>query len=605
MRRLLLALAFSTAFLPTVDAADLRDGIPGDVYLATWHQHNPERDYQRAHLEHVWRTIEETQIVEKFLTAIENQLDEEGRERFEQARQTLSERLAPIPWAALADCRESVYAQKMAIPSSQHLLIVRLPEGAAQGLLEGMANLIRLAEENANGEIQHVVETVDGMELHTLQLPAEVPFSATVGARDDLFLFASTRELAEQSLKLLDDPAAESKFDDPRFVEALAHLPAIEDGVTFFDGQAMFRQLQQYPAFIRQIGGGKEEAERVAGLVTAVLSEFDALDYEITVEYTEGYQNRSAALGRVRPDVGDKVFGKMLADQQPYEDWSRWVPADATSFSLNRGINLHPVYAWLMEFIPEKFPEAQPGLDHFAELQNAYDLHLDEDLLQAFSGESVSVGIGSQSVTFLKCDKPDRVNELLHRLVETLQNIPQLQSQKIALTEVEGLEGFEEISAGAFALAGARPVIGFHDGWLVLGSSAEFVQQLLETRAGNGQTFSETESFAKFNLQVAGPVLSIGYTNVGEQTRAISQGIQQFGAMLPMIMAMASQQNAEIDLSKAAEFFALLPSLGRIVGTLDFYEEQLTATQAGPDELSWTTQKVVLVRPESSAAPMP
>lgn len=595
----LLAAAIAMSFGTTTSADDLRDGVPSDVYLALYGVHNPERDYQKEHFARVWETIEETRIIERFMQAIENQLDEDEVDQFQEARETLAEAVEPIQWEALADCTESVYAQRMAMPTSQHLVLLRLPEGAADGFVEGITNLLKLAEDSSDGRVSLVTETVQGVELHTLQMPPEVPFQMTVGAMGDVFLFASTREFATQSLELLKDPEAESKFDDPRLAEALDHLPQFEDALVFFDGRALFEELEEISTFIRQVSGGDRDAERVARFLEEVLGEVGVFDYEVTVEYTEGYQNRSAAFGRVTENAGETVIGEMFASQQPFENWDRWVPAEATGYSLATGADLHPLYEWIMDLIPRHFPEAQPGLDRFAALQDEFNLHLDDDLLQAFSGESVTVAIDGQSATFLKCDKPDRIRELLHRLVETLQGIPQLEAQNISLVEVDDLEGFEALNAGVLLMAGRRPVIGFHEGWMVIGTGSDIVQTILDTRAGSGETIVGTEAFQKFDLEVNGPIVSIAYSDLAAQTRALSQGIQQVGAMLPMIMGMAAQNGA--DLSAAREFLALLPSVGRIVGEFDFYESQLAVTQPGPDELSYTRHKVVLVRPPAES----
>ncbi len=598
-------LAFTALPAAPGSAADLRDGVPPDVFLATYHKHNPERDYQKAYFENVWQTIEDTQICQRLLEAIQSKLSDDDREGFDAIREELTRAVEGVDWSALAACTESIYAQKMDVPSSQQLVLLRLPDGAAAGLAEGLTNLIKLVETRSNGAVSLVTDQVGGMSLNVMQFPKEVPMSLCVGTMDDVFLFSTSRELSQRSIELLQNPDANSKFDDPRLATALAELPAFEDGVTFFDGRALFEQLGGYSEFIRKVSNGNTRAEPVVKFVEALLSEFDGMDYEATVEYTEGFQNRSAAYGRILPGTREKLMGRMLTGQQPFADWTRWVPAEATSYKLSTGVRLQPLYAWLMEQIPAHFPEAQTGLDQFAQLQDQFDIHVDADLLQAFSGESVSIslpggtpgplGPTGQSVSFLRCEKPERIKELMHRLVDQLQQIPQLDSQNISLTEVEDLDGFEEISAGVFAMVGVRPVVGFRNGWMVCGSHASAVQQVLDTLEGTGESIADTEDFKKFNLDIEGPVVSIGYTNLAEQTRAMAMGIQQVGAMLPMIMGVAAQQGA--NLQEAQEFLALIPSIGRIIGAFDFYEAQLSVTQPGPDKLSYTRKTVTLVRP--------
>jgi hypothetical protein len=598
------AFAVLASFVFPALADDLRDGAPSDVFLATYHRHNTERDYLNQHYAHVWETIEETQIIDRFVEAVRKQMSEDDIAQFEEVWGTLEEAVAPIQWEALSKCTESLYAQKMEMPTSQHLLLLRVPDEGAASFAEGITNLFNLAEEASEGEVTVETSTVGDATLTWLQPPAEVPipFSPCVGVMGDIFIFSSRQELARESIGLLGDPSAESKFDDERLTEALTHLPEMEDGVTFFDGRALFSQLGGISTFIRQQAGNEPDAERVATLIDSLIDEIDAHDFEVTVEYTEGYQNRSASFGRLAARAKDTVLGQMVLNQELFEDWSRWVPENATSYSLSSGVNLHPLYEWAMTTIPEQFPEAQEGLDQFANLQNQYDIHLDEDLLQSFSGETVSItlpggantalGAAGESVSFMKCSNPDRVRELLHRLVDQLKQIPQVRD--LALEEVEELEGFEAITSSVLAPTGMQPIIGFHDGWMVIATSPAAVQTVLDTRASSGPTIADSEAFQRFDLAVEGPVSAISYSNVGEGTRQAAMAIQQMGAMLPLFTAQLPPEAAG-----ARDFLALIPSVGRIIGTLDFFEEQLSVTQPGPDELSYIRHSVTLVRPPS------
>ena len=361
MCQLSLIVAAMAACVIPARAGDLRDGVPSNTYLATYHRHNPERDYQKPYFDNVWATIEDTQICERFLQAIENQLDGDELEKFEDIRETLADALEPVQWEALAQCTESVYAQRMTPPASQHLVLLRLPEGAAAGFAEGITNLFELAAGASEGRVPLVRQDIDGVELRSLQVPPQVPFSPSVAALDDVFLFSSRQDFAAESIRMLKDPSAESKFDDPRLAEALQNLPEFEDGLTFFDGREMFSQMRGIATFIRQVSGGNADAERVAKLVDEIFSQIDIFDYEVTVEYTEGYQNRAAVFGRILPGYQDKVIGQMFADRQLFEDWSRWVPADATAYSLTTGATVRPLYVWLMELIPAHFPRGTAG----------------------------------------------------------------------------------------------------------------------------------------------------------------------------------------------------------------------------------------------------
>ena len=185
------------------------------------------------------------------------------------------------------------------------------------------------------------------------------------------------------------------------------------------------------------------------------MDEMSVIDYEITVEYTDENLNRSAAVGRLLPGTDNRMLAKVMSGGGTFADWHSWVPADATSYSLNSGANLHALYEFLLNFAKENIPESHEALEKFEVWQDEFDLHIDEDILQAFSGETISVTLPAETPTpmsseqtfmAMKCSKPDRIRELLHRAIGHLQEIPAVKMQQLKLTESESLEGFEELS---------------------------------------------------------------------------------------------------------------------------------------------------------------
>jgi hypothetical protein len=244
-------------------------------------------------------------------------------------------------------------------------------------------------------------------------------------------------------------------------------------------------------------------------------------------------------------------------------------------------------------------------LERFEQLQAEHDVYLDRDILQAFSGESVSVSLpsgrlsmlgGQDSVTALRCQKPERIRELVQRLFQFLGQIPLMKAQQLKLTRSEQLEGFDEVSATLFGALGVRPVIGFRDGWMFVGSNAKAVQTVLDTKAGQGETIAETEAFKRFGLEIDGPVDAIQYTDLAAQTRSVAQFLNQAGVIAPIIIGMAGAKADREELKPVQEILGLLPSAGKIVEKFDFLEASVSVIQAGDEPLSWTKRTVTQVR---------
>ena len=262
-----------------------------------------------------------------------------------------------------------------------------------------------------------------------------------------------------KSVEQLQDESAKSKFDDPRLKEALTHLPKPEDALVFFDGRRLFQSLHGIGDSIRRQSKNDEVAARVAQLIDRVVNETAILDYEVSVEFTEPGQNHTVAFGKLADDFDGKLLGRALSQAQPFDNWPSWVPRDATAYSLSTGVSLHVLYEGIIKLVREEFPESQQGLEKFAELQKKVGVDLDRDILQSFSGESVSVTMpvkaadGStrqESVTALKCQNPDKIRELLARAVDGLNSIPVVQLQQLKLEDCNDLKGFQKLHAAIF-----------------------------------------------------------------------------------------------------------------------------------------------------------
>lgn len=615
------SLAGALGLVPVANAEDLRDAAPNDAYLVVYGMKNPERDYMKKHYEAVWAEVENTNIVEQTLQLVQSKLGEGDVEQFIAVREALTNALAPVEWAKLSDISEMIYAQKIEGPTAVHLMMARIPDGGAESLKTGVTNLFDLAVGASGGQLSVQTETVSGVEMKLLKLPMDGPvqFQPAIGVKGDVFIFTTSMAYAQQGLELLANPSASSKFDDTRVVDALSRLPKAEDAVAIFDGKTLAAQLQGVPEFITMAAQGRPEAVRVSGIIKEMLSQTEAFDYEVTVEYTEGYSNRSASYGKFSDNAGETVVGKMMMNQQNFENWSQMIPQTATGFSVNSGITMLPLYDWAMEKMPEMFPEAKPGLAQFEAIQNQFDVHLKEDILEAFPGGTVSIAFpgapgpmgaqGSKSVMMVRCTKPERVNELLHRAFNAISEIPQVQSQGLALKPAKGLEGFEAITAQFMAMAGISPVFGFKDGWMVVGTHADAVETALVTQGGEQPGWSATEKFKSFGLPVDGAVDAISYENTGDSIRAMAAGLQQAGMIGPMMLGMAQAQSPNQGsadkevLQTIQQAMGLLPSVGRIVGKMDYMDSTLNVTQAGPEEGTWIKRSVTLIKPPAEPKP--
>ncbi|MFO0897101.1 MAG: hypothetical protein U0836_06680 [Pirellulales bacterium] len=590
-------------------AEDLQRLASPEAFVAIHSRRNPERDYQREHYARVWRTVQEERLPERLLEFVVARISPDKRAHAEQVLAEVKEAFAPIDWAGLSEWQEAIFAQSMGFPFQEQLFGVRLKAESAAGLAQAFENLCEVVSQRSGGEVSVKISQVAGFKLVTLELPLEIQkgnvLKPTCALRDDLFLVASSPDVLRAALGRLESAADKSKFDDPRVQALLAKLPTPEDSLSVFDAKMYFQQLEKLPAMVREQAGGDANAHKAGEIMQRVFEQLNIVDLIVTVEFTEGQQNRSVARGKLQANVDQRVLYKMFAAGAPFEDWRRWVPAETQGFSLTTGASLQPLYAWTTTSLREISPEAAQGLDRWEAIQQEAGVQLDRDILQSFSGEMASVSLarsegesgGGGNIVFLRCHQPERIRELLHQGVERLNELPPLAAQQLEWRPVEDLEGFERLSIPALAGFGVRPLIGFVDGWLVIGSSRAGLDAVLATREGKRPSFADSDRFARFKVAVEGPVNAISYTETARQNRETAQFLRQAGIIAPGVLAMAPKGPAAGPAESAVQLLTFLPSAAKVLEQFDFCEGTLSVTQPTKDAGEWTTTSVTLVRP--------
>jgi hypothetical protein len=592
------------SFAPAQETAtqvDLRKAAPMDAFMAVHGKYNPERDYQNQYAAEVWKTVQDEKIVERILKIATSRMKAEDLANAEKVIDELRAAIDPVLNTENFKVEEAVFAQVFVIPTNYQLVAIRLPSGQAEQLELSCNNLLAILEKHSEGKVPVLRLNHGDIEVTGLGLPPQVP-SPTFARMGDVFLFGTSQALVSQAIQNLQSDTAKSKFDDPRFAEAFAKLPPAEDSTTIFDGKQLFGALRGLGENIKsQMPNEPEGANRAAEIVNLVVDEVGIFDYEVAVEYTEDNENRVASIGKFVEGAEDRLVGKLALGGQPFSEWQKWIPQDAVAYSLSKGVRLHAAYEHVMNILRTKFPETVPHLDQFEATQEQFQLHLDRDILQSFSGESVSVALpredkGQDTVFALKCDNPDRIRELLHRLVDNLKKIPALESQQIKFTSVEGLEGFESLEFATLGAFNVKPVIGFNDGWFMIGSNPECLQKVIDARAGKVPTIAGSDHFERFHLDIEGAVDSLSYTDLKASIKSVAQMIRQVGAIAPMFIAMAGgNANAE-EMKPVMEALAILPSIAKVVEKFDYYEAKLAVVQAGPLPNSYLKQSVTLIR---------
>jgi hypothetical protein len=273
---------------------------------------------------------------------------------------------------------------------------------------------------------------------------------------------------------------------------------------------------------------------------------------------------------------------------------------------LSTGANLHVLYEGVVKFLREEIPQTQPALDKFEQLQVEWGVHLDRDIFQSFSGEFVSLKLpaakpgvvgGQDQVLAVRCQNPQRIRELINLAVDRLKAIPWMQSQQFQFAPAENLSGFDELSLTMIAGMGIKPVVGFHEGWMILATNAAAADNVIKTLAGEAPSIDSTKEFQRFGLVIEGPVYTIGYKNLATSTHQAAQFIRQAGMAAPIAIGVAAAKTKPDELKPLQDAVALLPSIANVVEKFDFLEARLSVIQAGEEPGTYVKRCVTLVRP--------
>ncbi|MCA9261904.1 MAG: hypothetical protein KDA61_21955, partial [Planctomycetales bacterium] len=530
---------------------------------------NAERTDARAFMADAWQTAQDERIGERILELVSKTMTSGQRDAANNVLETLRNAAAPTPCEGLSHLAEVLFTQQMEGPFNKMLLAWRLSEQDAKGFEEGLLNFLRLADERAGDKLSLKTEAFEGASLTTLVLPKQAPFSPCVARHGDVVLVSSHADLVRAAIQNAKASPADGFWQRDKISQAVSALPQAEDALVAFDGRMLFTKLRGIGDFIEAQSNNAPQAKRAANIMRRIIDEFAILDCEVSVEYTDGKRNCLESYGTLQPESHETLLYKTLATAKPCDDWAKWTPADATSFSVHNGINLATFYQGALQLALEVAPEIQPKLDQWSKMQDDVDVHVVK-ILQAFDGPSATAAFpvvdaqgNSQtaSVTAIRCSDPEQIEALILRAFEGLERIPAVQAQGISLTDCPSLEGFHQINAMALAMTPTRPTFGFRDGWLWCSGNPAAIQKALDVRAGDEPALDAAKFLERFGVELKGPVYSIGYSHPGATVRAIADAIDQAAATAPMMIGIAAAQAPPETAELLQEAVGLLPSL--------------------------------------------
>ncbi len=546
----------------------LSRAAPADAFITVCSRTNPEREFLDKYWQRVIDAFWESEIHIDLWDMISERAPEKEIAKLEQMRERFETLCRKVDWEALTE-GEFLYTAR--------LTDLPMPY---EGLFAGRLNSNEAAAKNHEAitaifhELAKFIEAEAGKNVLKVTTEArkdkvtitkmtfdEAPFiEFALAQKNDMVLltFGKPDLMQEALINLGDSDDAKRLVDTPRFKSAFKALPAAEDELVFFDIERMMLFMRKIAVMIeREVGNGlPQPAEgqpkpfNQASLLTAFLEDASFVDYMATTSWTDGTRTLAETVVVTKDGAKDSQLLDVVAGGGTLEAYGKYIPAEASSFSVTSGVSLPKAYNYITDFIKEHVPEGEQMLQQWDGMQQQMlQMNIKKDVLDLFGTESVSYSVGQDWVSLTKVTDSKKADAQVERLLNTINDVIKQKSGEkngliFAKVKVGPEQELTQISHGMMMMAGitSPPVIGCADGYLIFSSSAAAVRKCLLTGKGEHSNISENPRWRKEGLDPKGDVVAVTFTDQANMANELKQAIGGIGTGLGMAPMFAGGQ---------------------------------------------------------------
>jgi hypothetical protein len=299
--------------------------------------------------------------------------------------------------------------------------------------------------------------------------------------------------------------------------------------------------------------------------------------------------------------------------RKPFDKFDQFIPAEATGFDLSGFIDLEPVYKLAMEFIAKEVPNGQAIVAQINGGLAQVGFDPQRDLFDWWSGETINIEMpaavvtpmgGADTVSMVRVKNSSLASQKINGALDFLSKWMQSQGQALMVTPAKvNAEGFREVTHPMFAMF-ARPVIGVHGDWLMIGSSAGAVNKCLDVAAGKAPSIKENKRFQAEGLVPKGPVQAASFkdtTNFGQEMAA---AVAMAGFVGNMVVAGMPETNPDEKKGKkiVQQAMTIVAKLGPVLQKIDFYSSESSITTYDGKQTLMTESVVTYKDPAAPAS---
>lgn len=634
--------------LPAV-AGDLPDSftlgryVPEDVWFLVHHVENPERKWIQGRWAEIFTAVADSGIDRDVTSLVLSLVGEENRTDVEGSIDRATKLIRQVRWGDLIK-REFLFAER--ISHSQlggaYLLLARGAPGSGEKNFAGVTAILR--EIAAMSGCARISESSEhGVQLWSLQFAghglSKVGFSLELFRKDDLIGLATGSRTRDDAVRLISGKGGtKSILSSKRFKKALDSVEPPRDTLTYADMKLFVRDLEQmFEAFDKPENAHTmhrrqlRDAARLASsvkpeerpepevspehILRKLVQHIDVLDYGIRTVGTKGLRRHTHSVLHLQPGKHELPLAATLLKRKPFERFDRFIPADATGFSLSPMLDVEGLYNFARGFVKESIPGGVEIVAKFDAQLTSVEFDLKRDLFSWWSGEYIHVEMpaavvtpfgGSDGVVMFRVKDhaiaSQKVNAALDFVAAKLKGSGQMVMLTPAPVEAEG---FRQIMHPAMAMF-IQPVVGVHGDWLMIGTSPNAINRCLQVEAGTAESITSNERFAREGLLPPHPVRSLSFKDTSNFGKSSAAAVGMLGMVGGMFVAGLPAEDEEARRFKkvAQSALAIAMKLGPILQKIDFYSsESCMTTYDGKSTIR--TESVVTYKATSAHPPQP
>jgi len=597
------------AFARPSAAADhgLLAALPQDTVVAARSIRAEEAKFIERSWAKVWMAVEEAKVIDDTWALLIQQMQGPDRAKLTAAVDAAKAKLSTVNWADLV-ARE--YVGAIAFNTVAIEAITADPEITQQAVLSAylpsVALLFRVEEADLAtriSELTGLLEALQALDPAKLTLTSKQHLDASwneleiegvvqivVTGYGNAVIVGFNRYLAEEALIRLNGTETEKLLTTaPRFVELSEKLPTPETAFSYTDVTLLLDTLQHTVVTLAK--NAPHTDDNVVPILDRIFKELRLLDRGASSTRIEANSELSEAIWVTADGWDTTILGRAMQAQQPFDDFARFVPAKAQSFSAATTFDLVILYDGVVDLIVEFEPTAKKQIaDMEATIKKELGVSLREDILGWIGGEVVSVimpnSVGlPQQAMLLRVKDEQKALDVIALALDKLQVALKQSGQQLNVGASRGKLGeadFVTVRHPMLFMAQINGiVIGTVDGWLLISPSEDLAEEVLLTMKGEKDTIAKSPRFIQEGTVAPEPAQMVAFMDLSNEGQLFAQ---QLGVLpLTAMMLPANDPNS----ATARTFFGILGKLSSAAMALDFRSSRSAAVWKDADQNYW------------------